>query len=131
MICSRCDRHESDGIYQRVSLDGSIGGGRCKGLASLAILLGTLFTTVLLPAYAQQDVAPNRYGPWAAANTAVAHPAQAPAAAHSALPLVYNRLQLGENSSSPRTVKLRATSAVKFSPEGGAFNATTSVSITH
>jgi hypothetical protein len=79
----------------------------CKGLASLAILLGALFTIVLLPAYAQQDVAPSWYDPWAAPNIGIAHPAQPPAVAHSVLPLVQNRLQLGDKAPAPRTARLR------------------------
>lgn len=130
MICSRCDRHESNGIHQRVSLYGSIGIGLCKGLASLAILLGTLFT-MLLPAHAQQDVVPNWYGPWAAPNRAVAHPAQAPAVAHSSPPLVYNRLQLGGNLLLPCTVKPRASRPVTLSPEPAGKCSATWVFITY
>lgn len=85
-------------------MNGSISIGRCKGLASLAILLGALFT---IPAYAQQDVAPSWYDPWAAPSTAVAHPAPAPAVAHSRPPLVQNRLQQAEKAPVPRTAKLR------------------------
>jgi nucleoside phosphorylase len=85
-------------------MNGSIGIGRCKGLASLAILLGAFFT---ISAYAQQDVAPSWYDPWAAPNTAVAHPAQAPAVVHSAPPLVQNRLQSGDKAPAPRVAKLR------------------------
>lgn len=81
--------------------------GRCKGLASLAILLGAMFTMFLLPARAQQDVSPSWYDPWAASNVAVAHPAHAPAAAHSTPPLVQNRLQPTDKASAPSTAKLR------------------------
>ena len=84
-------------------MNGSIGIGRCKGLATLAILLGALFT---IPAYAQQDVSPSWYDPWAAPNVPVAHPAQAPAVAHSAPPLVQNRLQMA-NKTVPRAAKIR------------------------
>lgn len=85
-------------------MNGSIGIGRCKGVASLAILLGACFT---ISANAQQDVAPSWYDPWAAPNAAVAHPAQAPAVAHAAPPLVQNRLQSGDKAPAPRAAKLR------------------------
>lgn len=88
-------------------MNGSIGIGRCKGLASLAILLGAMLTVFLLPASAQQDVSPSWYDPWAAPNTAAAHPAQAPAVAHPAPPLVQNRLQSGDKAPTPRAAKLR------------------------
>ena len=88
-------------------MSGSNGIGRCKGLASLAILLGALFTIFLLPAAAQQDVAPSWYDPWAAPATAVAHPAPAPAVAHSTPPLVENQLQQAKRAPAPRAAKLR------------------------
>lgn len=88
-------------------MNGSIGIGRCEGLASLAILLGALFTILLLPAYAQQDVAPSWYDPWAAANTAVAHPAQAPAVAASVPPLAHSLLQPGDKAPAARIARLR------------------------
>ena len=92
-------------------MNGSTGIGRCKGLASLAILLGALFTIFLLPASAQQDVAPSWYDPWAAPATAVTHPAPAPAVAHAAPPLVQNRLQQAEKAPAPRAAKLRVKEA--------------------
>ncbi|MGA8488993.1 MAG: hypothetical protein WB711_01140 [Terriglobales bacterium] len=49
-------------------------------LASSAMLFGAMFTIMLLPAYGQQDVSPDWYDP---APSAVVHPAQAPAVAHS------------------------------------------------
>ena len=90
-------------------MNGSNAIGRCKGLASLAILLGALFTILLLPAYAQQDVAPSWYDPWAAPKLSVAHPAQAPAVVHSAPPLASHRLQTAEKvlSPTPQAAKLR------------------------
>lgn len=88
-------------------MNGSISIGRCKGLASLAILFGALFTIFLLPASAQQDVTPSWYDPWAAPATAVTHPAPAPAVAHATPPLVQNRLQQAEKAPAPRTAKLR------------------------
>ena len=88
-------------------MNGSIGIGRCKNRASLAILLGALFTIFMLPASAQQDVAPSWYDPWAAPNTAVAHPAPAPAVAHSTPPLVQDRLRAAEKAPASRTAKLR------------------------
>lgn len=88
-------------------MNGSNGIGRCKGLASLAILLGALFTIFLLPASAQQDVSPTWYDPWAAPAIAVTHPAPAPAVAHSTPPLVQNRVQQAEKAPAPRVAKLR------------------------
>src|ERR1700746_3385691 len=107
MISSRCDCHESKQIYRGAFMNGSNGIGRCKGLASLAILLGALFTSFTLPAAAQQDVAPSWYDPWAAPAIAVAHPAPAPAVAHSTPPLVENRLQKAEKGPAPRAAQLR------------------------
>ena len=91
-------------------MSGSNGIGRCKGLASLAILLGALFTILLLPVYAQQDVAPRWYDPWAAPKILVAHPAQAPAVVHSSQPpLAPHRLQPAEQvlAPAPHAAKLR------------------------
>jgi hypothetical protein len=90
-------------------MNGSNGIGRYRGLASLAILVSALFTILLLPAYAQQDVAPSWYDPWAAPKVSVAHPAQAPAVAHSAPPLVHHHLQTAEKavSPTPQAAKLR------------------------
>ncbi len=91
-------------------MNGSNAIGRYKGLASLAILMGALFTILLLPAYAQQDVAPSWYDPWAAPTTAIAHPAQVPAVVHSSqLPLASHRLQTAEKvpAPAPRAAKLR------------------------
>lgn len=88
-------------------MNGSTGIGRRKGLASLAILLGAIFTMFLLPASAQQDVAPSWYDPWAAPAPAVAHPAPAPAVARSTPPLVQNRLQQAQKAPAPRVAKLR------------------------
>ncbi len=58
--------------------------GRRRVLASAAMLLGAIFTILLLPAYGQQDVDPTWYDPWAAPNAAVVHPAQPPAVARLA-----------------------------------------------
>ena len=88
-------------------MKGTIGIGRCKGVASLAILLGALFSVFLLPASAQQDVAPSWYDPWAALNAAVTHPTPAPAVVDFTPPLVQNQLQRTEKAIVPRTAKLR------------------------
>jgi hypothetical protein len=90
-------------------MNGSNAIGRCRGLASLAILMGALFTILLLPAYAQQDVAPSWYDPWAAPKVSVAHPAQAPAVVHSVPPLAPHRLQTAEKAlaPAPQAAKLR------------------------
>jgi hypothetical protein len=60
--------------------------GRCRVLASMAMLSGAMFTILLLPAYAQQDVNPDWYDP--APTAAVVHPAQPAGAAHSSQPPV-------------------------------------------
>ena len=57
--------------------------GRSRVLASMAMLLGAIFTILLLPAYGQQDVDPTWYDPWAPA-AAVVNTAQPPAVAHLA-----------------------------------------------
>jgi hypothetical protein len=101
MICSRCDCHEPNRIFGGAFMNGSTGSGRCKGLASLAMLMGALFTILLHPAYAQQDVAPSWYDPWAAPQALVAHPAQAPAVVHSTPPLAPHRLQTAEKVLAP------------------------------
>lgn len=53
---------------------------RSRILASAAMLLGAIFTVLLVPAYGQQEVDPTWYDPMP--NTATAQPAQA-VAAHS------------------------------------------------
>jgi len=50
-------------------------------LASAAILLGAIFTVLLVPAYGQQEVDPTWYDP--TPNTAIAQPVQAAAVVHS------------------------------------------------
>jgi hypothetical protein len=62
-------------------MNGSKGMGRSRVLASMAMLFGAIFTIMMLPAYAQQDVNPDWYDP--APNAAVAQPAQPAAAVHS------------------------------------------------
>jgi hypothetical protein len=87
MISSRSDCHESRSIHHRGDfMNGSKGIGRCRVLASTAMLFGAIFTILLLPAYAQQDVNPDWYDP--APNAAVVHPAQPAAAVHSSQPPV-------------------------------------------
>jgi len=62
-------------------MNGSKGMGRSRVLASMAMLFAAIFTIMMLPAYAQQDVNPDWYDP--APNAAVVHPAQPAAAVHS------------------------------------------------
>ncbi|MGA8620076.1 MAG: hypothetical protein WB660_16330 [Candidatus Sulfotelmatobacter sp.] len=73
-------------------MNGSKGVSPCKVLAYVAVLLGAMTTTLLLPAYGQQEVAPDWYDPYAVpnaiANTAAVHPAQAPVAFHQHQPVV-------------------------------------------
>lgn len=51
--------------------------GRSRALAFVAMLSGAILTMLLLPAYGQQEVAPDWYNPWASNATTVepAHPA--------------------------------------------------------
>jgi len=89
-----CNYRESKSVQNRgdsMTTSGSktnrsIGIGRCRVLASMAMLLGAIFTILLLPAYGQQEVDPTWYDPWAAPNTAVVPPSQPPAAVHSSQP---------------------------------------------
>lgn len=57
--------------------------GRSRVLASMAMLCGAIFTIMLAPAYAQQDVSPDWYDP--APSAAVVNPAPAPAVVHPAI----------------------------------------------
>ena len=76
------------------------GMGRCKVLASTAMLSGAIFTIMLLPAQAQQDVNPDWYDP--APSAAPVHPAQPAAVAHSSQPpVVARRYQQTVKSMSP------------------------------
>ncbi len=54
---------------------------RSRILASAAIMLGAIFTVLLVPAYGQQEVDPTWYDPMP--NTATAQPAQAAAVVHA------------------------------------------------
>ena len=79
----------------------SKGIGRCRILASTAMLSGAIFTIMLLPAQAQQDVNPDWYDP--APSAAPVHPAQPAAVAQSSQPTVavHHRLQQTAKSTSP------------------------------
>jgi hypothetical protein len=80
-------------------MNGSKGIGRCRVLASTAMLFGAIFTILLLPASAQQDVNPDWYDP--APSAAVVHPAQPAAAVHSSqLPVATHRYQQTVRSAS-------------------------------
>jgi hypothetical protein len=46
----------------------------------MAMLFGTVFTILLLPAYGQQEVDPSWYDPWATPGMASIHPSQSAAA---------------------------------------------------
>ena len=84
--------------------------GRCRVPAFMAMLLGAIFTILLLPAYGQQEVDPTWYDPWPAPNTAAVPPAQPPAVVHSAQPVAAHRHQQTVRSMSPApdTEKFRA-----------------------
>ena len=51
-------------------------------LAWIAMLFGVMVTTLLLPAYGQQEVDPTWYNPWAVPNTVVVHSSQPRVAVH-------------------------------------------------
>jgi len=68
-------------------MNGTKGIGRRRLLASTAMLFGAVFTLLLLPAYGQQDVAPDWYDPWAAPSAAVVHSAVHPAVPTAAIHL--------------------------------------------
>jgi hypothetical protein len=67
-------------------MNGIMGIGRRRLLASSAMLFGAMFTIMLLPAYGQQDVNPDWYDP--APSAAVVHPVQTAAVAHASQPAV-------------------------------------------
>ena len=69
-----------------------------RALASMAMLSGAMFTLLLVPAYAQQDVNPDWYDP--APSAAIAHPVQ-PAAVASQAPVTGQQLQQAAKSLSP------------------------------
>lgn len=103
-------------------MSGSKGIGKCGVLGSLAMLLGAIFTIMLLPAYGQQEVAPTWYDPWAAPQAAAVHPAQPAAVVHASQPPAANqRYQQTAKSLSPvaRAKKL----SVKTTLDQSAHNA--------
>jgi len=90
---------------------GSKAARRYRKLASSAMLLGAIFTILLLPAYGQQEVDPTWYDPWAAPHAAVAYPSQPPAVVHaSQSPVSTRRYQqtVRSVSSAPDATKVRA-----------------------
>jgi hypothetical protein len=93
-------------------MNGSKSIGRRRVLASMAMLCGAIFTIMLLPAYAQQDVNPDWYDP--TPNAAVVHPAQPPAVVQSSQPpIATHRYQQTVKSVSPApdAAKLRVKDA--------------------
>jgi len=77
----------------------------CRMLAIMAVLFGAIVTTVPR-AYAQQDVDPTWYDPWAPPAPAVVHTAQPQAASHKQQP------KAKQVASSKRAAKVQARSAV-------------------
>jgi hypothetical protein len=67
-------------------MNGIMGIGRRRLVASSAMLFGAMFTIMLLPAYGQQDVSPDWYDP--APSATVVHPVQTAAVAHASQPAV-------------------------------------------
>src|SRR5260370_37951783 len=87
MISSRSNYRESKSIHHGGdSMNGSRGINRCRVPAFMAMLFGSIFTILLLPAYGQQEVDPTWYDPWAAPTTAGGHPSQPPAVAPPSQP---------------------------------------------
>jgi hypothetical protein len=83
---------------------------RRRVLASIAMLCSAIFTILLVPAYAQQDVNPDWYDP--APNPAVVHAAQPPAVAHSSqLPIARFQPTSKSVSPAPSAAKLRVKDA--------------------
>jgi len=69
-------------------MNGSRGSRPRRVLALIAMLFGAMVTTLLRPAYGQQEVDPTWYNPWAGQNTVVAHSSQPRATAHRHHPTV-------------------------------------------
>jgi hypothetical protein len=88
-----------------MATSGSKSVGRHRIPAFMAMLLGAIFTILLLPAYGQQEVDPTWYDPWAAPNTAVVPPSQPAAIVHSShssqLPVGAHRDQQAVRSVAP------------------------------
>ena len=63
-------------------MNGSKGIRPSRVLALIATLFGAMVTTLMLPAYGQQEVDPTWYNPWAATNTAVVHSSKPQVAIH-------------------------------------------------
>jgi hypothetical protein len=122
MISSRSVYHESKSVQNggdamkttttiATTTIGSKVARRYRALASSAMLLGSILTILLLPAYGQQEVDPTWYDPWAAPHAAVAYPSQPPAVVHaSQSPVATHRYQQMVTSvpSAPDAAKFRA-----------------------
>lgn len=104
-------------------MNGSKAIGKCRVLASLATVVGAIFTILLLPAYGQQEVAPTWYDPWAAPQAAVIHSAQPPAAVHASKPPAAARRYrqtVRSLSPAPQAAKLRAKTHLDQSGQNAA-----------
>jgi hypothetical protein len=99
-------------------MNGIMGIGRRRLLASSAMLFGAMFTIMLLPAYGQQDVNPDWYDP--APNAAVVHPVQTPAVAHASKPAVatHQYQQTAESVSPAASVAKARVKDVKVDQSG-------------
>ena len=82
-------------------MNGSRGYKSCRILAMTAVLFGAMVTTLALPAYGQQEVAPTWYDPWAAPNTVVVHSSQSRSARHP------HQRAVRSGSTAPSAAKLR------------------------
>jgi hypothetical protein len=123
MICWGSEHHESKSMLDGGGfMNGTKGIGRRRLLASTAMLFGAVFTLLLLPAYGQQDVAPDWYDPWAAPSAAVVHPAVPTAAVHLNLypvPVALHRDQRTVTSLSPVAAPAKArVKDAKFDQSG-------------
>jgi hypothetical protein len=130
MICSRSNDdeaksiHHGGGLMKRSNVSG-------RSLASLVMLLGATFTILLLPAYAQQEVTPSWYDPWAAPSAAaIAHAAQPPAVVlTSQMPVTAPRHQQTAKSQSPaphaRTIGVKYTPLDQSAPKASRKTAVT------
>ena len=79
--------------------------------AFMAMLLGAIFTVLILPAYGQQEVDPSWYDPWTPNATAV-HPTQLAPAVQTSQPVANNR------DHQPVTSVSSATDAIKVRGKG-------------
>jgi hypothetical protein len=93
MISSRNDYRWSKSIkHGGDSMNDSKGVQQRRVTAFMAMLLGAIFTVLILPAYGQQEVDPSWYDPWTP-NATAAHAIQLAPAVQTSQPLANHRDQ--------------------------------------